>query len=143
MLYYLQDDTATYQPVSTYAYIGVAGTPGQTVGYTRLNDDYISIEHASFGCTGYQLSGDVQLESEPTWAAANMEASTQADIYIEPASATKSGLVNTSAQSFAGLKDFTEGVDVASVAGSFYEEGTETYSIRQYGGIVLLLSTSR
>jgi len=42
----------------------------------------------------YNVEGTIALESEPTWAAANMEASTDASIYIEPASDTNSGLLS-------------------------------------------------
>jgi hypothetical protein len=70
----------------------------------------------------------VPLSGKPTWADANMEASTNAAIYIPPASATKDGIVNTSAQEFVGLKDFTEGVDVTAVDGSFYSTGSWTFT---------------
>lgn len=63
--------------------------------------------------TSLTVSGFALLNAEPTWAslgttaAAALEGVTAVDVYIAPASATAAGLVDTSAQSFAGNKTLT------------------------------------
>ena len=103
--------------------VGIAGGVYSFEHDHATTPSWIQLTPASSQST-FAFDSRIPLESKPTWADANMEASTQADIYVEPASATQSGLVNTSAQSFAGLKDFTQGVDVTAVDGSFYRTQT-------------------
>ena len=43
----------------------------------------------------YVVSGDVELESEPTWAAANMEGAVNASVYIAEATSTSAGLLSS------------------------------------------------
>jgi hypothetical protein len=74
---------------------------------TGISDGVVTIYHASYNSNGYQISGDVALASEPTWAAANMEGAVNASVYIPPASATETGLVSTAAQTIAGVKTFS------------------------------------
>jgi hypothetical protein len=61
-------------------------------GLVFWNDNIIDIRHGTTGVS-HNFSMDVELDSEPTWAAANMESVTDASIYIEPASATQAGIV--------------------------------------------------
>jgi len=74
---------------------------------TGVSDGVVTIYHASYASNGYEISGDVALASEPTWAAANMEGAVNASVYIPPASATETGLVSTAAQTIAGVKTFS------------------------------------
>ena len=54
-------------------------------------------------------------------------------ISAQSASVSQAGLMDTAAQSFAGLKDFTEGVDVTAVDGSFYDEDDTTLLSATWG----------
>jgi len=81
------------------------------------NASTVSIAHASSDIAQYSLSGRCILESEPTWAAANMEGALPVDVYIPPASASVAGIVDTSAQSFAGNKTFNDGVKLDDAEG--------------------------
>jgi hypothetical protein len=93
--------TAFYQTVSAYmpsavpviyAYV----TPGS-------NSIIVNMASATNQSETY-IAGDVELDEKPSWADANMEGVIAADIYIPPASASASGIVDTSAQTFAGDK---------------------------------------
>lgn len=55
--------------------------------------------------SGGEISGDVELDSEPTWAAANMEGVLPVDVFVPSASASNAGLVDTGIQTFAGIKN--------------------------------------
>jgi len=44
--------------------------------------------------TNWRFSGDVELNAEPAWAAANMEGLADVAVYVEPASATGAGTLN-------------------------------------------------
>jgi hypothetical protein len=96
------------------AFLG--GSGAAVTARTTSNTAAIYIAHASAAETEYQLSGDVELESEPTWAAANMEGVLPVDVYIPPASAGIAGLVNNAAGNTAGtpILGKTDGVAVAS-----------------------------
>jgi len=52
-----------FQPVT-----GLAGTPAVANAYTTPNTGIIEILHASATTTNYGVSGDVELESKPSWA---------------------------------------------------------------------------
>jgi hypothetical protein len=96
-----------YQAVSSF----LVGTGNATYGArTSENAATIVTYHASSDETQYAVSGDVILASEPSWATANMEGVVAADVYIAPATATSAGLVDTQAQTFAGVKTFNDGV---------------------------------
>jgi hypothetical protein len=74
----------------------------------------------------FYVSFDVELNAEPTayTTAANMEGVLPVDVYIAPATATSTGLVDTAAQSFAGPKTFTNGISLGNETLSVYDEGT-------------------
>jgi len=92
------------------------GTAIPISGLARENTSYFNVYHASVDETYYCISGDVILNSEPTWAAANMEGVTAVDVYIPPASAGIAGLVNNAAGNTAGtpILGKTDGVAVAA-----------------------------
>lgn len=101
----------TDQAVSGYVVdtsIGLRNTK-----FMKANDNTSDIRAGTVNGTDtfnrFVVSGDVALASEPTTytTAANMEGVTAVDVYIAPASASAAGLVDTSAQSFAGVKTFT------------------------------------
>jgi len=91
---------------------------------TEISDGVVTISHASYSSNGYQISGDVALASEPTWASANMEGAVNASVYIPAASATETGLVSTAAQTIAGVKTFTNGISLGNETLNTYDEGT-------------------
>ena len=112
-----------YQACSSF----LGGSGAAVTARTTSNAASIYMAHASASETEYQLSGDVELESEPAWAAANMEGAVNASVYIKPASATETGLVTAAAQTIAGVKDFTNGIKLAAgTALTAYEEGSWT-----------------
>jgi hypothetical protein len=86
---------------------------GRAYAYAVGNN--IQIESTAAAGT-HVVSANVMLQSEPTWtslgttAVAALEGVIAADVYIAPASASEVGLVDTSAQSFAGVKTFNDGV---------------------------------
>lgn len=47
---------------------GFANTEIAPTSYTGINDGTITIDHAASTTTSYHFSGDVELESKPTWA---------------------------------------------------------------------------
>lgn len=104
--------TTFRQAVSAY------GTATDTPMTARCNENAstISVFHADVSENFYNVSGDVVLESEPTWAAANMEGVTAVDVYIAPASAGTAGLVNNVAGNTVGtpILGKTDGFAVAS-----------------------------
>lgn len=55
------------------------------------------------------------------------------DVYIPPASATEAGIVTTGAQSFAGVKTFTNGISLGNETLSVYDEGTWTPTLLSGG----------
>jgi len=59
---------------------------------TDPNAATISISHASSSEASYKLSGDVELNAEPTWAAANMEGALPVDVYIPHVSSGVAGI---------------------------------------------------
>jgi hypothetical protein len=65
---------------SIAAFVGTTATP--CTGITNTNAATITVYHASSDESFYAVSGDVALASEPSWAAANMEGTVNASIYI-------------------------------------------------------------
>ena len=102
-----------YQAVS-----GIDDTGNLTVvAYAQPNTAIIGLGFPSAtSVPAYIASGDVELESEPTWAAANMEGAVNASVYIPPASAGVVGLVNNAVANTAGtpILGKTDGVAVAA-----------------------------
>ena len=128
---------ASTSVVSTY---GAGGNIAGSGGSLAVRTTNIITVFSSATNTIWGIDILIPLASEPTTytTTANMEASTQADIYIEPASATQSGLVNTSAQSFAGVKTFNDGI-VFTGGGStldWYQEDTWTPVFKVGGAVV-------
>jgi len=72
---------------------GITASTATTVStaVTLGNTGKIFAEQAS--AANFSFSGDVVLESEPTWAAANMEGVLAADVYIANANSTTPGLL--------------------------------------------------
>lgn len=110
--------------------VGVSATveiTGAAYTYPAGSSNTVIVEHAGGSTTGYQISGDVELNSEPTTytTAANMEGVVAADVYIAPASASVDGLVNRSAQTFAGVKTFNGGL-INGAAASWIELGANS-----------------
>ena len=118
----------------------VSGVNQACCAYDIYNDNNWSSARASNGGNTILIranavseylgcSGDVELASEPTTytTAANMEGVVAA-VYIAPASATVDGIVDRSAQTFAGVKTFNSGVvlGAGNETLSVYDEGTWT-----------------
>ena len=86
--------TDVYQPLSVFQSNSLAGqaitTPGAST-FTYNNPGSIDLSSRAV-----DVSGDVELNAEPSWAAANMEGVVAVDVYIPPASATALGLANGS-----------------------------------------------
>lgn len=53
--------------LQTFSAVSSAGGVA-TVGYCTVNSGTITVEHATATTTAYHVSGDVELESKPTWA---------------------------------------------------------------------------
>jgi len=75
------------------------------------------------------ISGTVSLNAEPTWTsigttAAAVVETRGADQYIAPASDTVAGLVNTEAQTFAGVKTLDDGINLGESDLTYYKTGT-------------------
>ena len=76
-------------------------------GYTTYNAATITMTHPSSDDNDYSVLGDVELNAEPTWAAANMEGVVAVDVFVPEATATVAGIVGTGAQTIAGDKTLT------------------------------------
>jgi hypothetical protein len=79
---------------------------------------------------GAVFSGDIELAAEPTTytTAANMEGVIAADAYIAPASGATPGIVDNLAQHFHGVKDFGDGIKLATgTTLSVCESGSFTF----------------
>jgi hypothetical protein len=97
-------------------YIGTGRTSGSTL---TISSSAVFAEA--------RVSFNLKLAAAPTWAAANMEASTDASIYIEPASAGASGIIDNSAANVTGtpIKGKTDGVAVdVGYIGEIISQGT-------------------
>ena len=110
--------TATVTFASTYAvvfknttnfYQTVTATTGNysCMAYANYNAGTIVLNHTSADESDYDVFGDVELNAEPTWAAANMEGAVNASVYIPAADASTTGLVTAAAQTIAGVKTFS------------------------------------
>lgn len=118
----------TFKNVSNYFQeVGVSCTDAISI-FAAANPGAatITINHTSSNQASYKLSGDIELDSKPSWADANMEGVTAVDVYIEPASATEVGLVTTGAQTFAGVKTFSSGISLGNEKLDVYDEGSFT-----------------
>lgn len=86
---------------------------------------------------GGWIACDVELNAEPTWASlgttavAALEGVIAADVYIAPASTTEDGLVNRSAQTFVGVKNFDAGIRLGSLTDTldYYDTGTLPFEV--------------
>jgi preprotein translocase subunit Sec61beta len=87
-----QNASQGFQPLRTMQN-GAPATNQCTDAYTANNGSTITVRHATAN-SAFVVSGDVILASEPTWASANLEASTDASVWIEPASSTQAGLLS-------------------------------------------------
>jgi len=127
--YHIVDITGVTFDATASNYQGFAATVDDSnylsVGHTH---GYVSPDSASLiigygasvtGETGkrvYVSLQQIKLKQEPIWAslgttaAAALEGVTAVDVYIAPASASVDGIVNRSAQTFAGVKTFNDGV---------------------------------
>jgi hypothetical protein len=127
-----KNTSAFFQPVTPY--LAINNNVG--VAYVNPNTADIYINHASYGESYYAVSGDVELESEPTWAAANMEGVIAADVYIAPASGATPGIVDNLAQHFHGVKDFGDGIKLNT------GDTLSTYAVNTWTPIVTLVGGS-
>lgn len=77
---------------------------GSSYASASGSSNTIGVEHASTATTAYYISGNVELNAEPTTytIAANMEGVVAADFYIAPAAAGTAGLVNNVAGNTVG-----------------------------------------
>jgi hypothetical protein len=117
-----------YQPVFGFSNNGTLDS-----SFANPNAATITINHGSANTGNYYVSGDVELESEPSWYAANAEGNVNVAAYFPSASASTAGLVDTTTQSFAGVKTFTNGIILPTsdphVAGALWNStGTLTIS---------------
>lgn len=83
---------------------------------TSSNTGDIVCNAVSGGATFVVVSGDVELESEPTWAAANMEGVANVALYVPSAAAGIQGLVDNRVANTLGtpILGKTDGVAVAA-----------------------------
>lgn len=101
--------------------VGIGGAAYSFANNHTTKANYIQISPASSNST-FVFDSFIPLESEPTWAAANMEASTNGSFYMQPASPTADGIMNQVAQGFAGVKTFDDGINLGgSNLSSFVE----------------------
>ena len=111
-------------------------------GYFQAEGDTSNISFlvGSTAIRFIRIHGFAILKQEPTWAslgttaAAALEGVIAADVYIPSASASVPGLVDTQAQSFAGVKTFNSGIKLPTSGGNqatlnFYEEYLDTTTI--------------
>ena len=121
--------SGVYQSTSVYC-----GSSGNTaVGVANPNST-LGFNHSSSNESSYFMSGDVELNAEPTWAAANMEGAINAAVYIPAADASTTGLITAGAQTVAGVKTFTNGISLGNETLSTYDEGTWAPVIFSEGG---------
>lgn len=112
-----------------------SGTNTTRLATTGVGNSQLQLYFASAPAQ-IEFGGDIRLNAEVTGitsVAANMEGVIAADVYIPPASASATGLVNTSAQTIAGVKTFGDGAAIkgkidGSAATGYVGEmfGTET-----------------
>ena len=86
----------------------VIDTPTIGNAYAEPGTGNIIISHAEATTSTYSISGDLELNADPTayTLTANMEAAGNVVAYIPPASATTGGVVTTGDQIFLGQKSF-------------------------------------
>ena len=87
---------------------GVGGLTGQAQLYCSGGTNIIAV-FPSTTTDELFISGDVELNAEPAWAAANMEGAVNASVYIPAADASTTGLITAGAQTVAGVKTFNSG----------------------------------
>jgi hypothetical protein len=95
------------------------GSTASGRAYTTPNQATISVFHAS-AQTATFLSFDVALEEIPDWADANMEASTDASVWIEPSIVTTKYLATGSSPITATDTDITDIKFTGMVSGQMY-----------------------
>lgn len=105
----IESTAGNYQACAAHGNLG--GTAFRCFTYPDSSSNAVRFEAQSPVTLAF-LSGDVALASKPTWADANMEGVVDASVYITPASASASGVVSTSAQTFAGDKTFSGSVAI-------------------------------
>ena len=119
--------TATVTFASTYAvvfknttnfYQTVTAATGNyaCMAYANYNAGTVTINHTSGDESAYDVFGDVELNAEPTWAAANMEGVVAVDVFIPSAAAGIQGLVDNTSGNTGGtpILGKTDGVAVAA-----------------------------
>lgn len=100
----------------------------------RANGSLSTIDIIPIGTIAYDrvmFSDSVILSAEPTayTIPANMEGITAVDVIIPEANATTTGLINTAAQTIAGVKTFSNGISLGNETLSVYDEGTFTSNV--------------
>ena len=110
--------------------IGVSdsGTYRAWDAFTSSNTGNILCNTVSGGVDFVLVSGDVELNAEPTWAAANMEGAVNASVYIPAASAGVVGLVNNAVANTAGTPILGKTDGVAVAAGYVGEQRTLVFN---------------
>ena len=137
--YRLSITGVTFKDVNTAIRQPCAGNSLQVVVndcFAQDNAAYVQFEHASATTTAYSCTVDVELKEEPTTytTAANMEGAPNVAAYIPSASASTAGLVDTTTQTFAGVKTFSNGIAFANETLSTYDEGTYTCTMSTSNG---------
>jgi hypothetical protein len=127
-----KNTAGSYQSCSAF----FLGSGVGTTSYVTPNAATITSAMASAATvTGIAVSGDVELNAEPAWAAANMEGVIAADVYIVPASGATPGIVDGNAATWNGPKTFSDapifnsGIYLDNVGGvqtllNYFEFGT-------------------
>ncbi len=117
--------SGTYQTITCMA-VGTSPYTGAAQVMDGANTIY---GYGVATSTIWMFSGDVELNAEPAWYAANAENSQQIAAYSPSASATSAGLVDLTTQTFAGNKTFSNNLAVTgtlNVAGAITIDPTET-----------------
>lgn len=107
--------------------VGIGGAAYSFANNHTTKANHIQISPASSNST-FVFDSLIPLEAEATWAAANMEASTAASVYIEPANATKAGIVTSKNSSSTNPSGTLAGTTVSN----------ESLEIRRIEDIVVL-----
>jgi hypothetical protein len=134
-------DISTYSYQSLYGVLTEAGVANRAIEVCRADGGASTISVASAGnFNRISVSGDVELNAEPTTytTAANLEGNANVAAYIPSASASTAGLVDTTTQTFEGVKTFKSGLYCDDAAGqsilNYY--ATESFSGKTITGVV-------
>jgi len=138
---------------SAQAVDGIVNAGLSSYAYTGASASTLNLAFSSSSPTALQISGDVELASNPTTytTAANLEGNANVAAYFPPASGATAGLVDgnpatwNGAKTFSSAPIFSAGLNIAAAQpisfnnGVIVSGGTQTVSTAEYGSFTAYL----